>query len=176
MGYEVVQFPISDDNLMKFRRWVKKPNDCAINALQIIGEIDEIEAELLRIAVGDMGLTKTQIENTLNYLQPNYHWHFYEYTNILTLAQFTRNEMSPNTVIFCGYMVWNPYLRREFGHVFLIGKKTDGSVLYIDPQIPIVCDLDNDVCYTPNCQLYPSQCLNYIANKNRYFILQKTRK
>jgi len=37
MSYQPAQFKMSDQQIFSFKRWVKKPMDCVINALELIG-------------------------------------------------------------------------------------------------------------------------------------------
>lgn len=160
MVFRVAEFQISDYHITRFRRFVKKPMDCVINALEIIGILDDIRADILRIAVGDQGLNTDQIVSIFKLLKPLFKWRFFRYTNLETLSQYTVNEMKHGHVVFCGYRGYNPVTETYVGHVFLIGKYLNGNLVYIDPQIPTVCRLDDD------------QCQNLIKNKQEYFILQ----
>ena len=47
-----------DENINKFGRAIKKPKDCVINALEIIGIINTTDADIMRIVVGDNGIGK----------------------------------------------------------------------------------------------------------------------
>lgn len=155
MIFSVSEFKISDENLMKFFKLVDKPNDCVINALQIIGILDRLNADLMRIAVGDIGLNDVQIRDIFRVVVPSKQWRFFRYTNVSDLAVFTSHFMKPGHVIFCGYE--GP----SINHVFLIGKTMSGNALYIDPQAKVVCDLDY-------------QCRHFIENKKGYYILQNS--
>jgi hypothetical protein len=155
MNFSVSEFKISDENLMKFFKLVDKPNDCVINALQIIGILDRLNADLMRVAVGDIGLIDTQIKDIFKVVVPSKQWRFLRYTNVKDLAEFTSLYMKPGHVIFCGYE------EHKINHVFLVGKTMSGNVLYIDPQEKVVCDLD-------------AQCRRFIENKKAYYILQNS--
>lgn len=155
MNFSISEFKISDDNIMKFFKYVQKQRDCVINALQLIGILDVLNADLMRIAVGDVGLSSQQIVDTFNRVVPTKQWRFLRYTNIRDLAQFTSVNMKPGHVIFCGF---EDAISK---HVFLIGKTMIGNVLYIDPQINTICDLD-------------SQCRHIIENRQAYYILQNS--
>ena len=137
--------------------------DCVINALELMGALDGRNADLMRIAVGDKGLQKDQIESIFSYLFPTNKWDFFGYTDIKMLEHFTMNIMEPGHVIFCGYYGHNASVNAQIGHVFLIGKDSAGNVLYMDPQVGangIICNLMDPTCYS------------HIQNKNQYFILQ----
>lgn len=156
MTYLVSQFQISDENLLLFKRFVKKPMDCVINALEILFILEHNSADLMRIVVGDQGITIEQIENIFKYVNPQHRFRFFRYTNIETLSRFCQAELVPGHVIFCGYNM------QGFKHVFLIGKNFDGSVMYIDPQQDAFCDLSSEECY------------GYIKDAEEYYILQST--
>ncbi len=153
MTFDVAQFNMSDDAIGKFRRWVKKPRDCVINVMELLGILDQQNADLCRIMVGDTGLQVGQIEDIFSLFEPNFKWRFFRFTKLETLAQFTDQELNIGKAIFCGYM-------GQEGHVFLIAKSLDGKVMYIDPQINQICSLDQ------------SNCVSSINNKQAYFILQ----
>lgn len=156
MTFSVSQFHISDDNLLRFRRFVKKPMDCVINALEILHVLDQNSADLMRIVVGDTGLTIDNIQQIFKYMYPQFRFRFFKYTNLQTLGDFCKNELNPGHVLFCGYIM------KGFGHVFLIGKNLSGEVLYIDPQVDAYCDLSTN------------QCAEFIMGAEEYFILQST--
>lgn len=153
MTFDVPQFKITDDAITKFRRWVKKPRDCVINAMELLSILDAQNADLCRIMVGDTGLKVKQIEDIFSLLDQKFQWRFFRFTKLETLSQFTIDELKPAHAIFCGYI-------GQEGHVFLIAKSVDGRILYVDPQVNELCQLDQ------------SSCIKYINNKHAYFILQ----
>ena len=157
MGYNVAQFMLTDDAIRKFRRWVKKPRDCVINAMELLGILDQQNADIARILIGDTGAQIKQIEDIFTIVEPAHNWNFYKFSNVQTLAQFTTNELKPQNAIFCGYT-------GNEGHVFLIAKGIDNKVYYIDPQVNAICNLDI------------AECFNFIDKKNAYFILQHQQK
>ena len=157
MGYNVAQFILTDDSIKKFRRWVKKPRDCVINAMELLGILDQQNADIARILIGDTGAHIKQIEDIFTIAEPAHNWNFYKFTNIQTLAHFTAHELKPSHAIFCGYT-------GNEGHVFLIAKGNHNIVYYIDPQVDAICNLDNPTCF------------NFIDKKNAYFILQHQQK
>jgi hypothetical protein len=156
MPFTIAQFYISDDNLLKFRRLVKKPRDCVINALELLGVLEAVPADLMRIVVGDTGINASQIEQIFSYVQPSARWRFFRYTDIKTLEQFAYQGLQPSHVIFCGYQ------KNGFKHVFIVGKNHHGQILYIDPQVDAFCPLEQP------------QCFNYIRDAQEYYILQST--
>lgn len=160
--FEIASFFITNDNLTSFKRLVAKPNDCVINALQLLNILDEKAAHLMRIAVGDIGLTEEQIQETFSYIYPTFEWRFIRYTNIKTLENYCFSELQPSHVIFCGYRMYNPRKKNYLRHVFLIGKDQNNTIVYIDPQINVYCDLKH------------ADCFHYIRDATDYYILQGT--
>lgn len=156
-SFDVSQFQITDDAISKFRRWVKKPKDCVINGMELLGILNDQNADIARIMVGDQGLTVEQIEQIFSLIEPNFNWRFFRFSKLETLAQFTNQELKPSHAIFCGYL-------GQEGHVFLIAKTLGGDVMYIDPQINELCELDK------------SSCIKLIDNKQIYYILQASPK
>lgn len=161
MKYSIAQFDMTDSQISKFKILVKKPKDCVINALQLIDMIDQKTADICRLLVGDIGITKDQIENVLGYMEPVYKWNFYGYSRIESLADISNNVLQINKAMFCGFE----------GHVFLIAKDKNGNILHIDPQRTgkEICKLNQD----ENMNI-DNECLSYITNKRKYYVLQYT--
>lgn len=159
MSYSISQFPITDGQIDKFENLVKKPRDCVINALQLVGVFDSRTANIARILIGDIGVTKPQLEDLLSLVKPKFQWNFYQYSKIETLVQKTNSFLQPNNAIICGFE----------GHVFIIAKDNFEGIYHIDPQRTgkEICKLSPD----ENNSL-DTQCLEYISNKNSYYILQ----
>lgn len=153
-GLFLVQFLISDENLMSFKRLVRDPTDCAISALEILNIVDSINGGLMRIAANEQGLNKIQIQKIFSLVYPDYKWKFQKYTNFNTLLNIFINELRIGCVIFCGY--GSIY---EFGHVFLIGKTSDNEVVYIDPHCAGFCNIAKKGCF------------DYLKNQKEYYIL-----
>ena len=164
----VPQFLITDEHIRSFRRWVKKPRDCVINALEIIGIVDSAQADIMRIMVGDTGVLRNQIEEIFEYNFPEYTWRFRKYKDLESIAKFCVDTLETNHVVFCGYSVHSSKINEhgfqyhEDRHVFLIGKSSDGRIVYIDPQINTMCDLTDP------------RCLRLIDMAQRYYMLQTT--
>jgi hypothetical protein len=122
--------------------------------MQIIGMLDIYSANLLRITlVGQLGIDQPQIEKIF-ILYYGYNFKFDSITNFQDVSN-TISCLQVGHVAFAGYQDVN-----GAKHVFLIGRKTDGHVYYIDPQINQICNLADP------------QCLQYIANKQFYFLLK----
>ena len=150
----VATFQINNDSIIKFRRWVKKPKDCVINAMELIGILDQQSADIARIFIGDTGVNINQIEDVFRLVQPLFQWKFVKLNDLIELVKITNDDsiLKRSQAIFCGY------LDNNFGHVFLIAKNNNGKAYYIDAQVNEVCDLN--------------KCENYIINKKGYFVLQ----
>lgn len=130
------QFKISDDDINKFQRLFSTPNDCVITAMQIIGMLDNLTGNLLRIALaGNATLYKDQIEKIFIL----YTGKFFDFTPTYDFDEFLnylRENVDPGNVVFAGYS----------GHAFLIGRTTDKTLVYIDPSVSANCDLELEEC------------------------------
>jgi hypothetical protein len=158
--YQIAEFTLRPD---QFTRIEARPNDCVINAIQLIGGFDAGHSEVMRILVGDIGITKEKIVKIFNrVLATDYIWKFVRYDNMNRIIKHADN-MPNNTVIFCGCKTNN------IGHVFLIDKNND-IIRLIDPQ------MDGKVCPLTHYINGSAACLNYIKDADMYFILQKSRK
>lgn len=146
--YHIQEFKFSDANINSFVRSIVKPQDCVINAIELLGVLDPRSADIARIMVGDTGVSKDQIEQIFNYVIPHANFIFDRLQNMRELMDFTKSMKSSHAIL-CGYT----------GHVFLIAKKNDGTVWYIDPMVNQICELSK-----PNC-------LMYIDNKQDYYAL-----
>ena len=140
----IASFPFDQADITGFKRLIKKPKDCAINVLNLlkIGSskiLDDYNAELMRIAVGDIGLSIEQIEDIFKYIAvtenfPYKTWKFFE-TSLLKDLLDASKTLQNSHVMFCGY--------NDNGnkHFFLIGKTNSGNIMYIDPYFQLLCDL-----------------------------------
>jgi hypothetical protein len=183
--YDTAEFRITDQHLQNFKRLIKKPMDCVINALEIIGVIDNTHADIIRICMGDIGLSISQIVDIFKYMKPTYEWGFMK-IRFKALMEYCQKNLKRGHVLFCGYDA--PYtidvqIRRDNvkssgnrikscpivtrtrtkdsrRHVFLIGKSSDGKLVLIDKSIPIVCDLSD-----PSCE-------KHISIASAFFILK----
>lgn len=153
-----VIFKITDDNLRNFSRRVVKPKDCVINALQVVGFVDEKPAELMRILVGDKGVEIDQIESIFNFFNPKFRFTFKKYDSAdpidVSNVQAEINKLPNGCVLFCG-LTWK---NTRDSHVFILGRFTNGEYVVIDPQ---------------KQQAY-QDLNNYLTNAQELFILRKT--
>ena len=143
------QFKITDANLQTFNRTFNAPMDCVINALQLMGILDDISANIMRIStLGVVGFTKAQIEIIFAYkFRKNFD--FKPTTNFDEWATWINTLLIPGHVVFAGYT----------GHVFLIGRMLNGRLFYIEPQLNMFCDLNTE------------ECVAYLRNKNNWSLL-----
>ncbi len=161
-------FPFTNAQLSKFESVIQQqlsPNDCAINAMQLIGILDYVSANILRIScVGKSGMQKSEIEGifdlamgkqvaTINSPSVGKYFSFEQSNNYEEFSQVIKQAIKPSTVIFCGET-----FPQGGKHVFLIGQTLDNKIMYIDPQQNVICDL--------------ALCENtYIRNRSNWFIL-----
>jgi len=153
---EIVQFPLSDKSIADFKRFVVKPMDCVINALQIAKVLDNKNANILRIScAGETGFTPTQLENVF-ILHDGHHYEYKEVGTYQELVNIVETTLKPGHGMFVGYTFYEtrqvPVIREERvfmeeeefkeGHAFILARKLDGSIWLIDPQsTPILCDI-----------------------------------
>ena len=146
------QFTMTDERIQNFKRFVKSPRDCFINAMQLMGMIDIFSANILRISfAGELGFKKEQIELIFT-LKTSKPFKFYQ-MNYEKFYDTIKNKLEAGNVVFAGYT----------GHVFLIGKIQNGDIVYIDPQTEI------GICY-----LSDENCEKLIQNKGDYFLMYHT--
>jgi len=143
------QFAITDTNLQNFNRTFNAPMDCFISALQLMGILDDISANIMRIStLGVVGFTKAQIEIIFAYkFRKNFD--FKSTTNFNEWATWINTLLIPGNVVFAGYT----------GHVFLIGRMLNGTLIYIEPQLNMFCDLNTE------------ECIKHLRNKNDWSLL-----
>lgn len=142
---QISMFKITDENLLSFKRIIKAPMDCVINALQIIGILDYFTSNIFRIShVGNKGFTIEQLEKVFSLR----YGHYFTYKACKDFDAFTStviNTLQPGCVMFCGEID----LDENEGHAFLIGRFLDGRYVKIDPQNEfLICELIDDECFS----------------------------
>ena len=143
------QFQISDANMSSFSRVFPSPTDCVISALQIMNIIDATSANIMRVAtLGKQTMDKKQIEIIFCYAK-RHNFMFKPTNSYEEWSNWISRLLEPGHVVFAGYT----------GHVFLIGRHLDGSIIYIDPQVSNPCNLND-----PECE-------KYLRNKQTWFLL-----
>ena len=134
------QFRITDDNLAGFTRLMKKPMDCVINALQVAGVLDNMNANILRISfTGDTGFTDEQIEQIF-ILKYGMKFAFKPMSSYDEFVQTVESLLQP------GYGVLAGYTNSASGHVFVLARRMDGTIVMIDPQS------SQQICNINECQ------------------------
>lgn len=145
-------FPITDENILKFNRTVQSPMDCFINTIELLGIIPSLTANIMRISsAGRTGFTKDEIEKIFILITGCNH-DFKGTNSSLEFSEWISRHLPPGHVVFTGY-------EGDTRHVFLIGRKVNGVIVYIDPQIGLICDLSDEGCQ------------KYIANKHIFRLL-----
>lgn len=142
------QFRITDEQINQFRRLIHKPKDCFINAMQIMGMIDILGGNILRIScAGEHGFTKEQIEKI--FMLHTGHYHDFVDMSYMEFVELLETNLSPGYVTLAGYT----------GHVFIVGRYVDGRIVYIDPQLDTICDL------------LSTECESLIKGHRQYYLL-----
>ena len=127
-------FGITNDHIQNFRRPISVPMDCFINALEMIGILNPMCANIMRVStLGDSGFSRDQIEIIFSF-HLNKNFNFRPTNNFEEWYNWILTGIQQDHAVFAGYP----------GHVFLIAS--DGQrLLYIDPQINgTVHDLSSD--------------------------------
>lgn len=132
-------FRITDDQINSFETVVKSPMDCFINSLQLLGIINNVTADIMRISTaGKTGFTQEEIEKIFILLTG--HNHDFKGTNSPDeFSIFIAKNLPPGNVVFAGH-------EGQSKHVYLIGRTLNGTIKYIDPQIGQICDLSLEHC------------------------------
>ena len=143
------QFKITDEQLQSFNRALPTPMDCFINALQILGVVNNITANIMRISsAGKTGFTTEEIEKVFILLSGHNH-DFKPTGSSREFSEWITINLLPGHVVFAGH-------QGNINHVYLIGRQVNGTIVYIDPQVGIFCDLSKEECqaYLTNNKVY----------------------
>jgi hypothetical protein len=143
------QFKITDEQIMSFKRAVQSPMDCFINTLQILGVMNSMTANIMRISsAGKTGFTKEEIEKIFIFLSGHNH-DFKSTASSQQFSEWIAKFLYPGYAVFAGH-------EGGTNHVYLIGRKIDGTIVYIEPQLGIICDLSSLECqeYLKNNKVY----------------------
>jgi hypothetical protein len=135
MTLSTIVFDIKNEDLDTFHRLVRKPKDFAINALQLLHVLDQKCADLLRITVGDIGITENQFLDILAYRYQNYRFKFYPIT-LYDLILLARDYLEINKTILCS----------TTNHIFFLAKNYLHQIFYIDPTLQIYCNITEQSC------------------------------
>ena len=136
----IATWAMSDVQLAEFKRHVPHSSDCAINAMQLLGIIHPETADFMRLtALPLMGLSKEQIEKIIERKEG----FKYDYKSCSSYENFlgSATQLKPGRAIFCGIERSN-----ATSHAFIIGRGHNGTLYFIDPQVPIICDINDPEC------------------------------
>jgi hypothetical protein len=132
----LAQFPISDDNISNFTRNVMSPRDCVISALQLMGFINNQMSNLLRITcAGKTGFQQEEIELIFTLLT-GFAFHFQSVNKGQEFLSYITKHLRIGHVVFAGIL----------DHVFLLWRRNNGSIWYIDPSVSTVCNIMDPAC------------------------------
>lgn len=134
-------FPITNEQIISFNRGIQSPMDCFINVMQLLGIVNNLTANIMRIsAAGKTGFFQEEIEKIFIMLTGHNH-DFKSTPNSQEFSKWIATYLPPGNVVFAGH-------EGQSKHVYLIGRTTDGHILYIDPQLGTICDLSLEECQT----------------------------
>lgn len=146
---ELALFPIIDENILSFRRYLNSPMDCFINALQVFGLLDVLCANIMRISsVGrQSGFSKEDMEGIL-ILLTGYNFNF----SSDNFVKF-ENELMTIPVNYGVLAGWDGPSGK---HVFIIARNSIGELILIDPQINYLGKYENyrNSIYSPTRIFY----------------------
>jgi hypothetical protein len=132
-------FPITNEQIASFSRNIQSPMDCFINALQLLGVINNVTANIMRISsAGRNGFSQEEIEKIFILLTGHNH-DFKAAPSSADFARWISMYLPPGNVVFAGH-------EGQSNHVYLIGRTVDGRISYIDPQLGTICDLSSQEC------------------------------
>ena len=120
------------DRLEHYLRINSDPNDCVINAMQLLGLLSNIESGLLRLELTCWsehtgGLPPNVIMSMFKTIYPTYNFEFKNSTNSHDFIDYLSN-LPNNHISFCGIS------RKDgSGHVFLVIKSSN-QIYIADPQ------------------------------------------
>jgi hypothetical protein len=154
----LASFEVSNADIESFQRVFPIPGDCVINAFQIMRVLDAQAANIMRVAtIAGSPWDTEQIELVFLY-KLGFNFLFAEITTYPDLVRIVYTILPVNRVVFAGYEADNGQR-----HVFLIGKQSDGHIVYIDPQTnPAYCMLTNP----------DGECERFLITRRKWFLLQ----
>jgi len=158
MEYNPAHFgPFTDKKLLRVKKSIRNKKDCVINAMEVLALLPEKEAELLRVMVDDVGMTKTQVFKTFMIIFPNFNWKYKRYTTFASVKQIL-DDLPPGHAVFAAY---TPFIQnvKEPTHAFVLARDSKGVLGYIDPQVPAACNITKE------------ECFQYLRGMAVYFIL-----
>jgi hypothetical protein len=179
---QLTQFPFRKEYVKNMNSYLKSklsPMDCFINACQLIGVLDTLNANILRIScIGRQGINIGDIEKIFTIKSASLETpsgilknlqRYYKFTSLNNLGDnqieiffnILKNNLKKGFAAFCGW--------QESGgaHVFIIAKLYNKEDLwYLDPQkVGSPCKINNNI----DCQN-----LLHKGQVRKYFILYNT--
>lgn len=142
--WKLSHFQITDDNITTMRRYLAKPRDCVINSMELMNIVDSRTSAIMRILIGDIGITIDQALAILEfvYVRPFRKYHI-EIKNLHILFDILNNDIIfPRTRAIFAALIYS----NGDGHMITIGKSLNGELVYLDPQNPNTCDLNLFEC------------------------------
>lgn len=152
---------MEDDFIFQFKRNTKHPNDCVINAMEVMGLMSPDSASFLRFmkrtnksSINSMkppqGKPMSQEEImgllTICYPEKSFRFGIFKSNQYKELFVDAIKTM-PNGFATIAYQIFKGGL----GHAFVIGKSIQGLFYLIDAQRftkpPFMCELSQDECY-----------------------------
>lgn len=144
-SWSLAHFPVTDDNINTIsQRFIKKPMDCVVNAMQVIGIVDSRSADIMRIFVGEKGIQENQIIAMFEYVYRRpFRFRKFDASEYQILFDgLNDDQIFPrSSAIFAGVVYLNGNR-----HVLIIGKNYQGELVYVDAQNPDLCNLNNIRC------------------------------
>jgi hypothetical protein len=154
----LASFSITDQSLASFQRVFAIPGDCVISALQIIGILDPIVSNIMRVALAYFPTWQPEQLETIFLYKYRRNFLFTQYDDYNTFSQTIQGILPFGSVVFAGYEAQNGQK-----HVFLIGRQSDGEFVYIDPQ--------TNPSY---CVLRFQDCERFINGQRRWYLLHNS--
>jgi hypothetical protein len=124
----LARFRLPDGFIEQFHRTFASPTDCVINALQLLGVVDQFTSDCMRVtSMRTIGMSSAQIE-LIFALKYRHNFLFTPFDDFTQFANLVENGLPNGYGVFAGHGV----------HVFVIARSLDGAFFYIDPQRDVV--------------------------------------
>ena len=146
---EIAYWNISN---VQVQRLKARPMDCVINALEVLNLINHMEADMIRIIIGNRGVQNDKIVTLFQYLFPsietstNIHvpiqWQWSNAYNLHTFITYI-NTIPDNTLTFC----FVGHSKLPYTHAIVLGK-INGDLYKFDEQSNYkICLLNDKHCF-----------------------------
>jgi len=138
-SYIIARFKMSNNKISTFNAISTVTSDCVPNALYTLGAIDVVTTDIIKILIDGKGISGLECEKIFKYLFGS-EFRF-QTINKTVFYNYCDNELEPNNAIFCAIP----------GHVFLIAKRSDLTLVVLDGQNPggIMCEIkgEDSLCW-----------------------------